>query len=187
MAYKVLIFDFFGVVCSEVAPFWLAKHLSQSEAVKIKESIVHAADLGKISQEEMFFALSEITQVPSNQIETEWLSYARINAEMVDFIATLKSKYRIGLLTNSPSLFVRGLLNRHKLGNLFDSIIVSSEIHCAKPDPAIYEKMLASMNAPAADTLMIDDNPINITAAIAVGMKGIVFHSCDQLKLDIPL
>lgn len=186
MSYKALIFDFFGVVCSEVAPFWLARHLSQSEAAEIKASVVHAADLGEVSQEEMFSALSEITQVPADQIEKEWLSYVRIDTEVVDFIATLRPKYRLGLLTNSPSLFVRGILERHRLGDLFETIIVSSENHCAKPDPAIYEKMLASLNVRASDTLMIDDNPANVAAAIGVGMEGIVFQSCSQLRSAIP-
>jgi hypothetical protein len=44
-----LIFDFFGVACSEVAPYWLAKYLPAAEAVTVKATIVGAADRGALS------------------------------------------------------------------------------------------------------------------------------------------
>lgn len=185
MSCRAVVFDFFGVVCSEVAPFWLARYLPQVEAAKIKAEIVRAADLGEVSQDEMFSMLSEVAQVPAKQIEREWRSYARIDRQVVDFITALRNRYRLGLLTNSPSLFVREILDQHRLGDLFEVIIVSSEIHCAKPDPAIYRRMLASLNVQASETVMIDDNPENVAAAIAVGMEGIVFQSCSQLQLAI--
>jgi FMN phosphatase YigB (HAD superfamily) len=109
--YKALIFDFFGVVCSEVAPFWLALHLSPSEAANAKSTIVHKADLGEASQEEMFLALSQLTDVPPKQIEREWWSYVRIDMELVTLIDSLRKKYRVALLTNSPSQFVREIRN----------------------------------------------------------------------------
>ena len=64
MKYKCLVFDFFGVISSEVAPFWLAKYLSASQAAAVKATIVQAADRGTLSQDELFSSLAELAGVP---------------------------------------------------------------------------------------------------------------------------
>ena len=47
MPYKAIVFDFFGVICSEVAPQWLLHHLETEEKARaIKTEIVGAADRG---------------------------------------------------------------------------------------------------------------------------------------------
>ena len=51
-----------------------------------------------------------------------------------------------------------------------------------KPDPAIFHACLEGLGEPAAQALFIDDLEANITAAQALGINGIVFHSVDQLK-----
>jgi FMN phosphatase YigB (HAD superfamily) len=79
------------------------------------------------------------------------------------------------------------ILNKHRLEAFFEMIIVSSEAHCAKPDPVIYEKLLNGMNIEAGDALMIDDNPTNVAGAIKLGMAGIVFTSCRQLQTALAL
>jgi HAD superfamily hydrolase (TIGR01509 family) len=71
------------------------------------------------------------------------------------------------------------------LGENFSSILVSSENGCAKPDGKIYEILLSSLSEKAADALMIDDNPTNVSGAIAAGMGGIVFESCTQLRMAL--
>ena len=185
MTYKTIIFDFFGVICSEIAPFWLARYLSPAEAVRVKSTIVQAADRGALSQEELFSALAEITQVPPSQIEQEWLSYVVIDDGVVNLIRKLSPKYRIGLLTNAPAPFVRGILERHRLNSLFESIVVSSENGCAKPDRMIYDLMLSSLSASASEALMIDDNPENISGAIAAGIGGLLFQSAGQLEAEL--
>jgi putative hydrolase of the HAD superfamily len=182
MTYKAVIFDFFGVICSEVAPFWLAKHLSKSEAMKVKATTVNDADIGKLSQEELFSVLSQMTKIPPDIIEREWFSYANINAEHVNFLKEISQNYQIGLLTNSPAPFVRSIMSENCLNDLFDSIVVSSEVGYAKPEHRIYDIMLSQLSISPKDALMIDDNPDNISGAAAIGMAGIVFISNSQIK-----
>jgi|SRR3989304_5216651 len=182
MPNNAIIFDFFGVICSEIAPFWLAKYLLKEEAKKIKATIIHAADIGKLSQQEMFDRLGEIVKIPPEQVEKEWWSYVVIDIEVVEIIRKLRVDHPIALLTNSPAQFIRGILSKHDLFSLFDSIIVSSEERCAKPTLVIYERTLERLSVHAEDALMIDDNPINIKGAIDVGIKGLVFESSTQLR-----
>lgn len=179
---KVLVFDFFGVICSEVAPIWLACYLPPDEAIAVKASLIHSADIGQITQKEMFSRLSDLTRITPEQIEAEWQACARIDTSVVELLDTLKLNYRLALLTNSPPQFVRGLLDKNNLEHFFEAIVVSGENGCAKPDSAIYQLMLSALAVPAQDTLMIDDNQANVTGAINVGMGGLLFESNAQLE-----
>ena len=182
---RAIIFDFFGVICSEIAPFWLARHFSASEAASVKSSIVHRADLGEISEEQMFEELSMLTRVPPRKIESEWFSYVLIDAGMLDLVRLLRHEVALGLLTNAPSRFVRRILNQQGLEDLFESVVVSSEVGCTKPEPPIYEAMLRALDVESRDALMIDDNPANVEGAVAVGMRGLLFESVQQSRAAI--
>jgi HAD superfamily hydrolase (TIGR01509 family) len=146
---------------------------------------VHSADLGKIDQKEMFGQLGGMTNTPPKQIEREWFEHVKIDTAAVELVRKLKARSQLGLLTNSPSGFVRSILRNHQLDSMFEQIVVSSEVRCAKPDPKIYELMLASLSLPASAALMIDDNPENVAGATRVGMGGLLFTSAGQLERAI--
>jgi putative hydrolase of the HAD superfamily len=181
MPYSTLVFDFFGVICSEVAPHWLAKYLSRDEALEIKDTVVDAADRGVLSQEALFSTLAKRAHVTPEQVEREWVSYVHIDSQIVSLIEKLRPKVKLGLLTNSPAPFVRRILTDNDLERLFDSIVVSSEHGCAKPDAAIYKTVLNDLHVKSENALMIDDNPTNVAGAIAIGMGGLLFESAGQL------
>lgn len=67
----------------------------------------------------------------------------------------------------------------------FDVRVWSYELKVAKPDRAIYEHLLEKLGMPAEETLFLDDKPVNIDAAHAVGMQGIVFSDVTRLRADL--
>lgn len=178
----LLVFDFFGVICSEIAPFWLPRHFSPSQAVEVKSTLVHKADLGEITQAEMFQALSALTNISPETIESEWLELVRIDDAMVALVEELRTRYRVALLTNAPSAFVREILLQHNLSTLFEATVVSSEVGYAKPDRRIYEHLLTHVGVSPGEALMIDDNPVNIAGAQSIGMSGRTFTSYEDLR-----
>lgn len=181
----VIVFDLFGVICSEIAPFWLPKYLDAGSAVKVKATVVHAADIGEISQQEMFDKLGEIVNISPERAEEEWWTYVNIDEDVVDIVRKLRVYYPVALLTNSPAQFARQILGKYDLLSLFDPIVVSSEEKCAKPDLAIYERMIERLAVQPEDVLLIDDNPINIKGAIDAGWNGLVFESSMQLQMEL--
>jgi HAD superfamily hydrolase (TIGR01549 family) len=185
MTHTALVFDFFGVISSEVAPFWLRRHLPEPEAEQIKRSILDDADRGLVSQDALFAALAKRVGLTAAEVEQEWLCSVRIDFRLITLIDSLRGKRRLALLTNAMSRFVRGILATHDLERRFERIIVSSEHGCAKPDAAIYQLALHQLGVPAAAALMIDDNPANIAGATAVGMHGLLFRSTDELKAQL--
>ncbi|MGE3279572.1 MAG: HAD family hydrolase [Alphaproteobacteria bacterium] len=188
MMRRAIIFDFFGVICSEVAPFWLLRYFSDVEAAALKQGLIHEADLGRISQEMLFQKLGEMAGISSLQVDREWRSLVEMNVPLLSALRELRNQTsRLGLLTNSPSPFFRNIIENHQLEGLFDKILVSSEVGIAKPDPRIFQMMLMDLDIGARDAVMIDDNPENIAGACAVGMHGLIFRTNNQIIKDLDM
>lgn len=67
----------------------------------------------------------------------------------------------------------------------FDVLVWSYQLHMAKPDPAIYRYVLSQLGTRPEETLFIDDRQVNIDAADAMGMKGVLFTTVKQLRTDL--
>ena len=98
----------------------------------------------------------------------------------------LNNKYKIYALTNwSAETFPRAL-ELFDFLHWFDGRIVSGEEKIRKPFREIYDLTLSRFGMDASETLFIDDNYRNITAAEACGIQSIHFQSpallIDELK-----
>jgi HAD superfamily hydrolase (TIGR01509 family) len=182
MEYRCVVFDFFGVISSEVAKYWLANYFPPEQARKIKDALFPAADRGDVSQEALFAQLATMVKISPEQFAREFYSYVKIDPDMVALIRRLRGRTRLGLLTNAMAPFVRGILADHQLEPLFDDILVSAECRMAKPDHAFFRAMLEKLDVTAADAVMVDDNADNIAAAREVGMQTVLFTSCAELE-----
>jgi putative hydrolase of the HAD superfamily len=69
--------------------------------------------------------------------------------------------------------------------NRFDVQVWSYQLRIAKPDAAIYHHVLKQLGTRPEETLFIDDKQVNIDAANAVGMKGVLFTNVDRLRADL--
>jgi putative hydrolase of the HAD superfamily len=67
----------------------------------------------------------------------------------------------------------------------FDVLVWSYQLGIAKPDPAIYRYALEKLGTQPAETLFIDDKAENVVAAVALGMKGIIFSDVEKLRTDL--
>ncbi|MBC7891953.1 MAG: HAD family phosphatase, partial [Sphingobacteriaceae bacterium] len=95
--------------------------------------------------------------------------------ERLDLIAELGNTYRVFLLSNTNPIHVREITRRAAaigvdFPALFEKLYISSELGLMKPDPAIYEHVLADSGLVTEETLFIDDNLDNLLAANALGI-----------------
>lgn len=97
-----------------------------------------------------------------------------MNPEMIEFVRSLhQSGIRLGLLTNNTK---EGADWRSRIpAECFDVIIDSSEVGMRKPDPKIYELVLARLGAEAADVVFVDDTAHNLPPAAAMGIATVHF------------
>jgi 2-haloacid dehalogenase len=64
----------------------------------------------------------------------------------------------------------------------FDGAVVSGFEGVAKPDVEIFELLLERFALEAESTLLVDDSPRNVRAALSVGMQAVEFSSATQLR-----
>jgi 2-haloacid dehalogenase len=67
----------------------------------------------------------------------------------------------------------------------FRDIVVSGREKMLKPHPEIYRLALRRFGLAAEEALFVDDRPINVHGAEAVGMRGHVFTGADALRLHL--
>ena len=139
MKITTIIFDMFGVICSEIAPIWLRKYISEEKLEELKDIHFVPIDKGEISEEELFTNLAKLAGISPEKVREEFDELIILNEETIKIINGLKINYKIGLCSNSPSKFIRNILRINNLEKLFEVIVVSSEHGIAKPDHKIYQ------------------------------------------------
>ena len=111
-------------------------------------------------------------------------SHLRLYAGARELLETLRSKgTSVYLLSNAQSLFTLPELKLLKIEELFDDIIISSDVGSRKPDPEIFAYLLDKHRLSAADCLMIgNDLFTDVKGAASMGIDSYYIHS----KLSSP-
>ena len=181
--YKAIIFDFFGVIRGDAYEAWLDKRGLKREGVFL--DVVRAMDSGTISTQDFLQTLSEEVGDAPEAILQEIKGGAVINDDVVSIIQDLHTDYNIGLLSNASMAIIKPLLRDHNLTELFDEVVVSSEVGHIKPAPEIFEIMLERLGVAANEAIFIDDSQSNIDGAAAIGIVGLVFTGAVKLREDL--
>ena len=105
-----------------------------------------------------------------------------INQTVIACTRNLRSDgIKTALVTNNAAEFREGWRKSIPVDELFDVVVDSSEEGVRKPDPRIFELTLERLGVEAARSIFLDDFAGNVTAAEALGIKGILVGS-DQVE-----
>jgi len=127
-------------------------------------------------------------EVPIRMYQIEWMkSMGGEIPGMCEFIKSLKENGFpvIYGLTNWSAETFPVVRERYHIFQLIDHIVVSGVEKMMKPNPLLYKILLERYNLKAEECLFIDDNQINVDAAINVGMHSIRFEGLEKLKEDL--
>jgi putative hydrolase of the HAD superfamily len=107
-----------------------------------------------------------------------------------EFLSDLSSNYQIGCLSNTNTLHWDDLVNNEDFLQHFEFLFPSHLTGYLKPDPEAFTNAAGKMAIKTEEILFIDDNAINVNAALATGMvayraKGIedVRHLLHRLNI----
>ena len=95
--------------------------------------------------------------------------------------------YRLYVLSNMSREFI-DFLRKMPVYRCFDGEVISCEEQVVKPEPEIYRRLLDRYSLDPAETLFIDDRPVNLEAARTFGISTFLFRhreaqrSCDELR-----
>ncbi|MFC1629727.1 HAD family hydrolase [Patescibacteria group bacterium] len=195
---KNIIFDFGGVILKHKA-----SHNEESLAEVFSISVERARDLfnknhymddiiaGKSDSRQFISQLKEElnNQADVDELLQQWKELYKkeadeLNIELLEFIDSLKEKYKVYLFTNTIDIHdsynsTRGVYEK------FNQVFKSFEEGFRKPEKESYQNVLGKISAEPEECVFIDDLEENVEAAISLGLKGIVFKNLDQLKKDL--
>ena len=156
-----------------------------------REGIFQKFELGEMTAEEFRSAIRENSTVTltDEEVDALWnLMLLEIPREKLELILDLRGKYMVYLLSNTNSIHwdyvCKNAFNYRgfRVNDYFEKTFLSFEMHLAKPDKAIFEKMLEDANLLAEETFFIDDSEANCKAAAEVGIHAHHYHIGDDLS-----
>lgn len=122
-----------------------------------------------------------LTPAETDQLRQDFWAGDALDERLVAFIRQLRPRYQIGLISNAMDSLRRDLTHRWDIGDLFDSLTISAEAGCLKPDPAIYHQALAQLACRPSQALFIDDFLVNVMGAQAVGMHALHYRPDEDM------
>ena len=195
--YKNIVFDFGNVIGRFNEEEILSRFCSDPDDFAImRKAIFHdweALDAGTVDYD--VYVNKVLQMVPLSLAENiktffrEWYKYLTPIEETWQFIRQLKEMHiPIYLLSNAPTYFAEHVGDVYEILNQFDGIVFSAPLVLAKPDPRFYEYLFKTYNLKPEECFFIDDKPINIEAAQALGMDGMIFTgNIDAIRSRIGL
>lgn len=189
-----VIFDFGGVLASNGRPSDVVRRFPNDPAEVVMRVMMgeygsdtdhpwHRLERGEISMDQYRADLAPLvieagltpvatpTPEPGKPIPFDFIP----NEPVIELVHDLRAAgLRLGVLTNN----VRELRERWwpmmDFANVFHDVVDSHEVGMRKPNPAIYRLALHRLGVDAHRTAFLDDAASNVTAAVDVGIHGVV-------------
>lgn len=178
-----IIFDCFGVLYQGSI-----NHIHELTPENKREELANlslSSDYGYISREDFLAQASELTGKTSDELRAIMQADHIRNAELVEYMRALRPQYKVAMLSNVGRGVIDRLFSARELDELFDEVVLSSEVGMIKPDPDIFNLTSYKMGILSEDCLMVDDLEANIEGAISIGMHGVVFTTTEEFISDI--
>lgn len=152
--------------------------------------ITNAFEKGELSSEEFYRQVKDKLHLKLGYesfvpVWNEVFFFSAKNRTVYHIANCLKSKYRIGLLSNTNILHYGYIKNNFPVFNVFEKIFLSFEIGSLKPEAGIYQKVIKDLGVLPEDIFYTDDRQDLVNSAAALGIKSFVFTTPGQLINDL--
>ena len=107
--------------------------------------------------------------------------------DVVAVLDDLRSSASVDLyvLSNFSGELFRQARPRFAFLEWFDGLVISGDVGLVKPDPRIYDVLVARYGLTPHQTAFIDDRTENVAAACDAGMVGLHFRSAGALRTEL--
>lgn len=118
-------------------------------------------------------------------VDNVWKDFIRNSKLYPDAIHALnrlkQSGYELGLITDSESNIVDGILQKHNLTNFFNVKIISGKVQAFKPNPLLFYKAIDLAKCKPNEGVYVGDSEIDIKGAVEVGLITVIIS-----RIEIP-
>lgn len=180
---RAIIFDCFGVLTADA---WKEFVATLPEAQRgPADSLNRAFDAGHLSLPEFIGEVRSLTGSVPRFADDAVQGLPKKNQALLEYIKGLHRHYKIGLLSNVASNWIRDELLSTEEQQLFDAYVMSFETGLTKPDPRMYRLTAERLGVEPGDCVFIDDVERYCTAAEELGMQSVVYQSFPQMKAEL--
>lgn len=149
------------------------------------DKVFELYEVGGLSTEEFVDAIrfAHAQPLEKEQVVAAWNAiFLEMPKARFEMLTRLRDHYKVFLLSNINDLHATWIddymVREHGIGDFharyFDGVYYSHLIRLRKPDREIYEYVLADAELVPEETVFFDDMEINVEAAKAVGIQGIL-------------
>lgn len=103
----------------------------------------------------------------------------RVIEETFNFTKELKKNYKIGALSNLPTIYKTDL-KKKGFYEIFSAVDLSGETGTAKPNKEAYFSILKKLDVKPEEALFVDDSYANIKGAEDIGMSVILYKDHEE-------
>jgi len=114
-----------------------------------------------------------------------WTCHFRVHHEVLPMVEALLSRAKVALLSNTNEMHWRFVRPQIAVVERFATLVLSYELGLAKPDPEIFRTAIQRVGSPAQACAFFDDVPAFVDAACALGMKGQVFTTAANFRVQL--
>ncbi len=185
MMIKALIFDCFGVLTVDL---WKEFVLSlPQETQEPARELNRALDRGQLTLHEFSAEINSLTgREPARVEETIAVGQnSDKNQALLRYIRGVHGTYKIGLLSNISTNWIRDSFLSPDETALFDAFILSYEVGMTKPDPNVYILAAERLSVRPEECIFIDDGEGNCQGARNVGMQSVLYENLQQTIADL--
>jgi len=160
----------------------------------VKEQLLRAVPLNSdfITKEYLPKQIAREVNVALGTSLSETQVVESINAELgetigstAELLTSLRSKVRIGCLSNTNSIHWDRLLNCYSFMSEFDRRFASQIVGHAKPGARIYIEVAKHLGVSGNEILFFDDREENIEAALKLGWHAKLYREHGNLISDL--
>lgn len=185
---KAILFDFDGVLTvDKTGSLTTTRYLSERIGIALSEvqSVFRKYNddltLGRTTHQQIWDRIcAGLGQELSIDLLREAFESTPMSERMLRLAGALRSRYRVGIVTDNKKDRIDCLKKLHDLASVFDPIAVSAEVGAGKDDPKIFLGVLWQLGARPDECIFIDNSPENLVVPGSMGIKTIHFDDEKQ-------
>jgi putative hydrolase of the HAD superfamily len=128
------------------------------------------------------FSSDQMATLTRLDIES-WLHLDPQTVRLVDDLAA--AGHPLAMLSNAPTAVARAVADLPLVTARFQRCFFSCDFRSAKPDPEIFQAVMAALDARPGDVTFLDDRADNVAGAAALGMRTVHFTDAGQARAEL--
>ncbi|MFT5600591.1 MAG: FMN phosphatase YigB (HAD superfamily) [Flavobacteriales bacterium] len=159
-----------------------------------QSSLFDDFETGEISSEEFCAEIRRISGLSNEKIIECWNSMLLdLPIHRIDFLKSLKGRYRLFLLSNTNEIHLNSLresivekYGSDILSDIFEVVYYSHELGLRKPNAGCFNAVLEANGLLAQKTLFIDDSIQHVNGAATAGVRSVLLQSNQDITSLFP-